>query len=232
VRIDRSTLSPPPGLRLRSLPAAALRQEAVIAQAIPRQQPAVVLRSHLQHLRALLAVATVAIVGLTAAVAILVTEENVDSSGSSENPLSALTPKERHRVEALSSLSPVQLAAAFGRGIVPAPPPGTPYDGDPGIFGSPPGTPYDGDPGIFGPRPRQPYDGDPGIFGPRPSPPYDGDWGFLPAPPPRASFATEMKDEADLPAAITQSSGRTESRGSNASEAGTSAGQPTSSTRP
>jgi hypothetical protein len=174
-----------------------------MAQAIPRQQPAVLLRSHIQHLRALLAVATVAIVGLTAAVAILVTEESVDTSG-----------------------------AAFGRGIVPAPPPVKPYGGDPGIFGSPPGTPYDGDPGIFGSPRGQPYDGDPGIFGPRPSPPYDGDWGFFPAPPPRASFATEMKNEADTPAAITQSSGRTESRGGNASKDRTSAGQPTSSTRP
>jgi hypothetical protein len=194
-----------------------------MAKATPREQPAVVLRSHFNHLRALLATATVALVALTAAVAIIATDDERDISGSSENPLCALTPKERHRVQALSSLSPAQ-PAAFGRGIVPAPPPGTPYDGDPGIFGRPPYTPYDGDPGIFGrppytpydgdpgifgPPPYTPYDGDPGIFGPPPSTPYDGDpgifgpgtphdgdWGCLPAPSQSAGFATEINDEA------------------------------------
>jgi hypothetical protein len=174
-----------------------------MAQAIPRELPAVVLRSHFNRLRGLLAVATVALVGLTAAVAILATDVEVDTSGRSENPknpLSALTPKESHRVEALSSLSWVELAAAFGRGIIPAPPPGTPYDGDPGIFGPLPRTPFDGDPGIFGSPPSTPFDGDPGIFGPRQNIPYDGDWGVVPAPSQRAGFPTEIKDEADTAA--------------------------------
>jgi hypothetical protein len=96
-------------------------------QAIPSQRPAVVFRSHYNYLRALLAVATVALVGLTAAVVILATEDEVDSRDRSENSLSVLSPKERQRVEALSSLSSAQLAAAFGhadsdRGIFPAPP--------------------------------------------------------------------------------------------------------------
>jgi hypothetical protein len=134
-----------------------------MAPAIPREQPAVVLRSRFRHLRALLAVAAVALVGLTAALAILMTDAEVDTSGSSETPLSA--PR---------------------RGIVPAPPPGTPYDRDPGIFGRPPHTPYDGDPGIFGPPPYTPFDGDPGIFGPRPNLRYEGDQGVPPAPPPSA----------------------------------------------
>jgi hypothetical protein len=167
-----------------------------MAQATPREQPAVVLRSHFNHLRALLAAATIAVVALTAGLAILATDEERDISDGSENPLCALTPKERHRVQALSSRLPAHPAATFGRGIVPAPPPDTPYDGDPGIFGPPPNTPYDGDPGIFGPPPNTPYDGDPGIFGPPPNRPHDGDWGCLPAPPQRVSFATEMKDEA------------------------------------
>jgi hypothetical protein len=127
-----------------------------MAQATPREQPAVVLRSHFNHLRALLAAATVALVGLTGAVAILATNDERDISGSYENPLCALTPKERHRVQALSTLSPAYPAAAFGRGIVPAPAPDTPYDGDPGIFGPPPNTPYDGDPGISGRRRTRP----------------------------------------------------------------------------
>jgi hypothetical protein len=150
-----------------------------MAQATPREQPAVVLRSHFNHLRALLAAATIAVVALTAGLAILATDEERDISDGSENPLCALTPKERHRVQALSSRLPAHPAATFGRGIVPAPPPDTPYDGDPGIFGPPPNTPYDGDPGIFGPPPKTPYDGDPGIFGP-PGTPHDGDWGCLP----------------------------------------------------
>jgi hypothetical protein len=197
-----------------------------MAQATPREQPAVVLRSHFNHLRALLATATVA---LTAALAIIATDDERDISGPSEHPLCALTPKERHRVQALTSLSPAQ-PAAFGRGIVPAPPPGSPYDGDPGIFRPPPNTPYDGDPGIFGPPPSTPYDGDPGIFGP--GTPHDGDWGCWFAPSQRAGFATEIKDEAPTSAAVARSSGGTESRGSKASEDDTSAGQPAPGARP
>jgi hypothetical protein len=201
-----------------------------MAQATPREQPAVALRSHINHLRALLAVATLAVVGLIAAVVILMTDDELNTSGSPENPLCALTPTERHRVQALSSLSPAQVAAALGRSIGPAPPPGTPYDGDPGIFGPPPNTPYDGDPGILEPTPSTPYDGDPGIFGP-PGTPHDGDWGCLPAPSQRAGFATEMKDEVRTSVAVAQSSGGTEFRGQ-ASEDGTSAGQPAPGARP
>jgi hypothetical protein len=50
--------------------AAAPRQEAVMGKTIPAQHPAVVLRSHYRQLRALLAVAMIAVVGLTAAVVI------------------------------------------------------------------------------------------------------------------------------------------------------------------
>jgi hypothetical protein len=188
-----------------------------MAQATSTEQPAVVLRSRFNHPRALVAVATVVLVGLTGAVAILMTDDQVDTGGGSENPLCALTSKERHRVEGLSSRSPAQLASSFGRATVPAPPPGTPYHGDPGIFAPPPGTPYHGDPGIFGPPPGTPYHGDPGIFGPPPGTPYHGDWGCLPVPPPRARFATEMQGEAGTSAAIAQSSGGTKFRGSKTS---------------
>src|SRR5438309_2283038 len=47
-----------------------------MSQAIPTQHPAVVLRSHYVHLRALLAVATIAIVGLTIAVVVLAATTN------------------------------------------------------------------------------------------------------------------------------------------------------------
>ena len=44
-------------------------------QAVPTQHPAVVLRSHYRQLRALLAVAMIAVVGLSAAVVILADDE-------------------------------------------------------------------------------------------------------------------------------------------------------------
>jgi hypothetical protein len=63
--------------------ATAPTQEAVMGQAIPRQHPAVVLRSHFNQIRALLAVAMVAVVGLTIAVVILATDDDaVTGSGS------------------------------------------------------------------------------------------------------------------------------------------------------
>jgi hypothetical protein len=109
--------------------ATALRQEAVMGQAIPRQHPAVVLRSHFNQIRALLAVAMVAVVGLTAAVVILATDDDAGTSGASADALSGLSPQERMRIEALSNLSPAQLGAAFGHatGVQP----GTRYDRGP-----------------------------------------------------------------------------------------------------
>jgi hypothetical protein len=67
--------------------AVALRQEAFMGHAIPTQQPAVVLRSHFDHLRALLAVALVAVVGLTIAVVILANDRDEVSSSSAAKPI-------------------------------------------------------------------------------------------------------------------------------------------------
>jgi hypothetical protein len=58
-----------------------------MGQAIPRQHPAVVLRSHFNQLRALLAVALVAVVGLTVAVVILATDDDA-GTGSGSTTLS------------------------------------------------------------------------------------------------------------------------------------------------
>jgi hypothetical protein len=57
-------------------------QEAVMGQAIPGRQPAVVLRSHFNHLRALLAIAMIAVAGLTVAVVVLATDSDEVSSTS------------------------------------------------------------------------------------------------------------------------------------------------------
>ena len=46
-----------------------------MGQAIPGQHPAVVLRSHYTHLRALLAIAMIAVIGLSVAVVILATND-------------------------------------------------------------------------------------------------------------------------------------------------------------
>ena len=54
-----------------------------MAQAVTTEHPAVVLRSHFNQLRALLAVAMVGVVGLAAAVVILATDDSRDTGTSS-----------------------------------------------------------------------------------------------------------------------------------------------------
>ena len=65
-----------------------------MGKAIPTQHPAVVLRSHYRQLRALLAVAMIAVVGLTAAVVILATNDDRDTSAGSATQVSAPGPAE------------------------------------------------------------------------------------------------------------------------------------------
>ena len=60
-----------------------------MSQAIPTQHPAVVLRSHYTHLRTLLAVATIAVVGLSAAVVILAVNDGGAAGGSAAPSLAA-----------------------------------------------------------------------------------------------------------------------------------------------
>jgi hypothetical protein len=103
-----------------------------MGHAIPRQQPAVVLRSHFYQLRALLAVALVAVVGLTVAVVILATDSNEVSRTSAAKP-----------VESIRGPLPAQLPnprydggpEEGSRGVVPA--------GQPNVA---PGARYDGGP--------------------------------------------------------------------------------------
>ena len=63
-----------------------------MGKAIPTQHPAVVLRSHYTQLRAVLAIAMIAVVGLTAAVVILATNDERDSSAGSATQVSAPGP--------------------------------------------------------------------------------------------------------------------------------------------
>jgi hypothetical protein len=61
-----------------------------MGQAIPRQQPAVVLRSHLNKMRALLAVALIAVAGLTVAVVILANDSDESAGTSSAPPIGSI----------------------------------------------------------------------------------------------------------------------------------------------
>ena len=64
-------------------------KEAVMSQAISTQHPAVVLRSRYQQLRALLAVAMIAVVGLTAAVVILAIQNDGNTIVRAASPAAA-----------------------------------------------------------------------------------------------------------------------------------------------
>src|ERR671922_242332 len=70
--------------------AVALDRRLSMGQAIPRQHPGVVLRSQFNQLRALLAVAMVAVVGLTVAVVILATDTDQVASTSSAKPIESI----------------------------------------------------------------------------------------------------------------------------------------------
>jgi hypothetical protein len=98
-------------------------------EVVPSQHPAVVLRSHYEHLRALLAVTMVAVVGLTVAVVILATRDN----GSSATPAAAPA----------AVAAPAASSAAAG--------PTTRFDGGPeegtrGAAAAAPTTRFDGGP--------------------------------------------------------------------------------------
>ena len=118
-----------------------------MGKAIPAQHPAVVLRSHYRHLRALLAIATIGVVGLTAAVVILATNEDRDTSAGSATQVSTPGPTGTTRYDG----GPEE----GSRSIAPTQPPSTRYDGgpeegtatvNPDSIKSSPGVRYDGGP--------------------------------------------------------------------------------------
>jgi hypothetical protein len=131
-------------------------QEAVMGKAIPTQHPAVVLRSHFNALRALVAAALIAVVGLSAAVVILATDDERDTSAVPATQASAPGPPGSTRYDG----GPEEGT----RGAVAARQPGVRYDGgpeegtaaltqrsaratfDPNSIKSPPGVRYDGGP--------------------------------------------------------------------------------------
>ena len=156
-----------------------------MSQAISRQHPAVVLRSHYAQLRNLLAVAMIAIVGLSGAVVILANEQDDASSTTSAKATESANPvgSPRYFKGVAQSTAGPKTAQAPGtrfdggpdegtRGIT-APAPGTRFDGGPdegtrGIVSGPaPGTRFDGGPDegsrdiVSGPAPGTRFDGGP-----------------------------------------------------------------------
>jgi hypothetical protein len=103
-----------------------------MGQAIPTGQSAVVLRSHFNHLRALLAVALIAVAGLTVAVVILATDSDTVGGASSGQSIEA-TP--RTASEPAGSTRYDGGPEEGSRGVVPARQPNvaptTRYDGGP-----------------------------------------------------------------------------------------------------
>jgi hypothetical protein len=128
-----------------------------MGKAIPSQHPAVVLRSHFQHLRALLAIAMIAVVGLTVAVVILANDNDQTSSTNSARPIESIryggfnpdagrpesAPLSQRALPEAAPLPQRKLDGATDSirydggpeegtcGIVPAPPSNTRYDGRP-----------------------------------------------------------------------------------------------------
>jgi hypothetical protein len=135
-----------------------------MGKAIPTQHPAVVLRSHYRQLRALLGIAMIAVVGLTAALVILATNDERDSAAGSATQVSAPGPAGPTRYDG----GPEEGSRAIGS----VQPRVTPDQAFPGLAREATSmhldaTRYDGGPeeGSRGPVPAQPpstrYDGGP-----------------------------------------------------------------------
>ena len=132
-----------------------------MGQAIPSRHPAVVLRSHYNHLRALLVILAISLVGLTTAVVILATDDDRDTSAASATQASAPGPTGSVRYdggpeEGTAALTQRSAPATFDPNSVKESP-GVRYDGGPeegtrGALSSPaasnagPNTRYDGGP--------------------------------------------------------------------------------------
>jgi len=106
-----------------------------MGKAIPAHHPAVVLRSHYKQLRALLATAMVAVVGLTVAVVILATNDDHATSAGAATQLSAPAPTGTTRYDG----GPEEGTAALTQRAAPA-------TFDPKSITSAPSVRYDGGP--------------------------------------------------------------------------------------
>ena len=106
-----------------------------MGKAIPTHNPAVVLRSQFNWLRALLAVAMIALAALTAAVVIVATDEDRDTSAGSAAQVSTTSPNGSTRYdggpeEGTASLIQRSAPATFDPNSIKVAP-GVRYDGGP-----------------------------------------------------------------------------------------------------
>jgi hypothetical protein len=124
-----------------------------MGQAIPRQHPAVVLRSHFIAVRSLLVVAMIAVVGLTAAVVVMATDDDASPATAGAPVIVSAPGPEGIRYDG----GPEEGGASLRSVPAPAPAPATRYDGGPEegssgslVSGATPETPagirYDGGP--------------------------------------------------------------------------------------
>jgi hypothetical protein len=170
-----------------------------MGQAIPRQHPAVVLRSHFNQLRALLAIALVAVAGLTTAVVILANDSNEVSGTSSAKPIESIN----------YGAGAVNPSTGYPSTTIRPDSPGTRYDGGPeegtrglGLAGAL-GARYDGGP----------EEGSADVTRAQPKVTQQQAFPGLAAQA-SASSGVEAKHEADTAAAIGQSNDGTVTRGS------------------
>jgi hypothetical protein len=138
-----------------------------MGKAIPAQHPAVVLRSHYNHLRALVAAAMIAVAGLTVAVVILANDSDQVSGTSVARPIESLNYGDFNPATGRPDSTSTRYDGGpeeGTRGAVPARQPGVRYDGgpeegtaaltqrsapatfDPNSIKQPPGVRYDGGP--------------------------------------------------------------------------------------
>jgi hypothetical protein len=106
-----------------------------MGKAVPTHHPAVVLRSHFNWLRAFLAIAMVAVAGLAAAVVIVATDEDRDTSAGSAARVTPTSPNAGTRYDG----GPEEGTAALNQ----RPPVAT---FDPNSIKQAPGVRYDGGP--------------------------------------------------------------------------------------
>jgi hypothetical protein len=99
-----------------------------MGKAIPARHPSVVLRSHYTLVRSLLAVAMIAVVGLSAAVVILATSEDSNTSAGSEAQATAPAPRGDIRYDG-GPEEGTRGALSFSQPA--SPPAGIRYDGGP-----------------------------------------------------------------------------------------------------
>jgi hypothetical protein len=133
-------------------------QEAVMGQPIPAQHPSVVLRSHFNLVKALLAISMVAVLALTAAVVILANDDDQIDKASRATP--AVIPQPQAPAGTRFDGGPEE--GTRGLAAQPTTPAGTRFDGGPeegtrGLAAQPTvpaGTRFDGGPeeGTRGPR--------------------------------------------------------------------------------